>query len=678
MKKKKTGGAKKKHYNQPPRVSSFHSERNRRREKSPVEQSFPISENQPKGPLLVQNQCVGILREAGKDGLVEPDPGYDGRQYGRILIPGQFLNGAPFGMKVVCEISNPQEAGGNYYGKIIEVLGDPMRHDVAILSIMRQFGLQEDFSKPVLDESEKVPMTLSDSVLEKEFQNGRRDLRGLKTITIDGADAKDLDDAISIEKVSANRFLLYVHIADVSHYVQEGTALDKEARLRGTSVYLADRVVPMLPPRLSNNICSLNPFLPRLTLSASMEVDRSGNVISGEIFESVIQSDARTTYAGIQALLDGENESDEYESLSEIANTMKELADILIRKRSQRGALEFSFPETHVELDAAGKPISVCAYPLYYSNRIIEEFMILCNEYVGEYFWKKDYPFIYRVHEDPNPEKVRTLLEVAALYGKTIHVQGKITPKGLAGFLLEIKDEPYYPALSQLLLRSLAKAEYKSENLEHFGLSSECYCHFTSPIRRYPDLYIHRIIKSALHRGRKRKYFAEQVVDVSLHSSDMERNAISAERASISQKVSEYMAEHVGEVFAGKVSGMFHSGMFVQLENTIEGMIPFRIMSDYFTFDERRLEATGKQTGMVWHIGDALSVQVARADPLSRQVDFVLVEDPADEKKAKKKKAGEEQRFSKPKGKRDSFKKKGIKKNTSRKGKSGGKKDRLK
>ena len=674
MKKKKTGKTGKQKNGKQFRNPSFNSERNRRREKSPVENSFPVSENQPKGPLLIQNQCVGILREAGKDGLVEPDPGYDGRQYGRILIPGQFLNGAPYGMKVVCEIMNPQESGGNYFGKIIEVLGDPMRHDVAILSIMRQFGLQEQFSASVLQESEKVPMTLSDKVLEAEFQNGRRDLRDLKTITIDGADAKDLDDAISIERISSSGFRLYVHIADVSHYVQDGSALDTEARLRGTSVYLSDRVVPMLPPRLSNNICSLNPFLPRLTLSASMEIDRSGNVLSGEIIESVIQSDARTTYEGIQLLLDGKNESDEYIDLTEMVNLMKELADILIIKRTQRGALEFSFPETHVELDSDGKPLTVNAYPIYYSNRIIEEFMILCNEYVAGYFWKKNYPFIYRVHEDPNPEKINTFLEVAELYGKKIKVHGKITPRALSVFLADIKEEAYYPAVSQLLLRSLAKAEYKPENLEHFGLASECYCHFTSPIRRYPDLYIHRIIKSALHRKRKKKYFEEQVEDVCRHSSDMERNAIDAERASIAQKIVEYMAEHVGEVYEGKISGMFHSGMFVQLKNTIEGMIPFRIMPDYFHFDERRLEAVGKQSGKIWHIGDSLSVQVARADALSRQIDFVLLDSTGNEKMVKNKKSRVE-KPEKSSGKKNLQKKKSLKKKTSRKkGKSGKKK----
>jgi len=592
---------------------------------APVVFFSPVSENPPKGPLAVKNQCVGILREQGIHGVVEPDPGYNGKQYGKVYIPHRDLNGAPFGMKVVCEIQNPEEASGNYQGKILEVLGDPMRHDVAILSIMRQFGLKETFSDAVQEEALKVPSALSAADIKDALAEGRRDLRGLPTITIDGEDAKDLDDAISIEALENGVFRLFVHIADVSHYVKDLSVLDTEALLRGTSVYLVDRVIPMLPPRLSNSICSLNPNAPRFTLTAEMDVDSHGNVVRGDIYESVIESDARTSYKGIQAMLDGEKK-EELLPFSAMIENMKSLTDILIEKRNQRGALSFSFPETHVRLDNDGKPVEVYAYPIFYSNRMIEEFMILSNEFVAETFYKMEYPFIYRVHEDPNPEKIQTFTDVARLFGAEVKMKGKPTPKSLSVFLEKMKDDPILPALSHLLLRSLAKAEYNKENLEHFGLASACYCHFTSPIRRYPDLYIHRIIKSYLHKKRKKKYFSEKVQEISRHASEMERNSIDAERASVDLKAAEYMKEHLGEEFPGRISGIFHAGIFVQLENTIEGMVPFRTMDDFYSVDERTLEAKGKRSGKTFRIGDEVMVQVVRADPLERNIDFIFPE----------------------------------------------------
>ena len=587
--------------------------------------ALPVSANPPRGPLALKNQCVGILRESGFDGYVEPDIGYDSTQYGRITVHARDLNGAPFGMKVVCEIKNPQAQGGAYEGRIIEVLGDPGRSDVAILSIVRQYGLSPVFPEPVLAEAEQFPVSPSEEEIDRAAASGRRDLRFLRTITMDGEDAKDLDDAVSIEKLPGRGFKLFVHIADVSNYVKEGTALDEEARLRGTSVYLVDRVIPMLPPRLSNGLCSLNPDVPRFALTASMTVNYEGEVIDGDLFESIIKSDARTSYKEVNGVLFEQKYLDRYADFIPMFDTMKELTDILSAKREKRGALDFTFPETHVDLDEEGKPLSIYPYPVLYTNKMIEEFMILCNEFVASKFFALKYPFVYRVHEDPDQLKITEFLHVAKLFGAKASVRGKPTPLALSGLMKQIEGEPFTPALSQILLRSLAKARYSQENLGHFGLASDGYCHFTSPIRRYPDLYIHRIIKSYLHDEGKKSYYASQVADVSEHSSVMERNSMDAERATVNQKVAEYMLDHIGSTFDGIISSIFRGGIFVQLESTVEGLIPFRTMNDYFEFDERRLEARGKTSGKVYKIGEKIQVKVANVDSILRRVDFVLV-----------------------------------------------------
>ncbi len=584
----------------------------------------PVSENIPRGPLAMKNQCVGILRESGFDGVVEPDVGYDSSQYGRILVRARDLNGAPFGMKVVCEIKNPQASSGEYEGSIIEVLGDPGRSDVAILSIIRQYGLSTTFPEAVLAEAEHFPVNPTEESIGSALASGRRDLRSLRTITMDGEDAKDLDDAISIENLPGRGYRLYVHIADVSHYVKEGTALDDEARLRATSVYLVDRVIPMLPPRLSNGLCSLNPGTPRFALTADMTVNYEGEVVDGDVYESMITSDARTSYKEIFGVLFEQKYLDRYADFVPMLETMKDLKDILSAKREKRGALDFSFPETHVDLDPDGKPLAIYPYPTSYTNGMIEEFMILCNEFVATRFFRMKYPFVYRVHEDPDVLKIAEFLHVAKLFGAKPNIQGKPTSFALSSLMKQMEGEPFTPALSQILLRSLAKARYFEENLGHFGLASECYCHFTSPIRRYPDLYIHRIIKSYLHSEHKKEYFASQVAEVSAHSSDMERNSMNSERATVDQKVTEYMVQHMGDTFDGIISSIFRGGIFVQLESSVEGLIPFRTMNDYFEFDERRLEARGKTSGKVYRIGEKIKVTVGNVDPILRRVDFIL------------------------------------------------------
>lgn len=593
------------------------------KQRFPETEVQPVANNAPKGPLATKNQCVGILRQAGFDGYIEPDAGYDMSQYGRIAIRSRDLNGAPFDMKVVCEISNPNAVPGSYEGKIIEVLGDPGNTDVAMLGLIRQFGLSTSFPEAVLAESMQYPVNPSEEDLLTEIQRGRRDLRTLRTITIDGEDAKDLDDAISIERIPAKGYRLYVHIADVSHYVKDQSELDVEARQRGTSVYLSDRVIPMLPPRLSNGLCSLNPHVARLALTAEIMVGYDGQKIDGEIYESIIQSDMRASYKGVYAALYEKKSMEDYDRILPMLETMRELKEILTSARKRRGSINFDLPETRVELDQEGKPLSVYAYPINEANGIIEEFMIMCNEFVASQFDKMKYPFVYRVHEEPDSLKIREFLHVAKMFGART-VKGKHDSAMLQALMEDISGKEYEPALSQLLLRSLAKAKYSPMNLGHFGLASQGYCHFTSPIRRYPDLYIHRIIKNYLNGHAKKNYFATQVESVSLHSSEMERNAMEAERASVSQKIAEYMTRHIGDTFDGIISGVSRGGIFVRLPSTIEGMVPFRIMDDYFTFDERRLEARGSSSGRVFRIGANVKVTVTGADIILRRVDFAL------------------------------------------------------
>lgn len=594
----------------------------------------PVSQNVPRGPLALADQCVGILRAQGSGGYVEPDPGYNTSQYGRILIHEKDLNGAPFDMKVVCRIKNPSAATGTYEGTIVEVLGNPERRDVAITSILRQYGLANDFPEAVEAEAENFPLEPSEEDIERALSSGRRDLRSLTTITIDGEDAKDLDDAISLQKLPRKGFRLFVHIADVSHYVQNGSALDAEASNRGTSVYLVDRVIPMLPPRLSNGLCSLNPSSPRFTMTAAMTVDYNGQVTEGEIFESIIQSDARTSYKEVSDALDNDVFQRGRKKFKPMFLALQELANILRKKRKIRGALDFSFPETHVDLDAEGVPQAVYAYPIYESNHIIEELMILCNEFVAETFQRLKQPFIYRIHDEPDKLKIKDFMHIAKLLGASVNTKSQINTKMLDQLLSSFQGEPFAPALEQLLLRSLAKAKYSPDNVGHFGLSSEAYCHFTSPIRRYPDLYIHRIIKSYLHKQKKERYFLGQVSGIAEHSSQMERNAMEAERATVDQKTAEFMAERIGENYSGIISGIFHAGIFVQLENTIEGMIPFRQMDDYFAFDEQRLEAKGKTSGKTFRIGESVRVTVSSVDVLLRRIDFSLTDAVGGKRKA--------------------------------------------
>lgn len=571
-------------------------------------------------------QVVGILQPQGNGGLVVPDR-VDPQVGREVFISQRDLHGAPLGMKVVCEILALPTASRSARGRIIEVLGDPGRPDVAILGIIRQYGLPDRFPEPVLAAAASYGIDPDPEVIAAEIARGRRDLRPLRTLTIDGEDAKDLDDAISIETLPGGRFRLGIHIADVSHYVAENSVLDQEARRRGTSVYLVDRVLPMLPPRLSNGICSLNPDTDRLTLSVFLEIDATGLVEKGEICESIIHSQARTTYTEVRTALEtGEVLDTRYPGFLADLRLMQQLARLLEARRKERGAIDFEFPQTHVELDADGRPTAIAAYPLSFANGIIESFMIAANEYVARQCASAQLPFLYRVHELPDPDKLKRFLSLAAELGVKIRIRGRPTPAVLAKALEQIRQEPFGLTLAELLLRSLAKARYDPRNLGHFGLASEFYCHFTSPIRRYPDLYIHRIIKASLHQQVARKRWQAEVETVALHSSDMERLAMQAERDSVDQKAAEYLSEHLGLAFPGLISGFNPAGFFVRLENTVEGMVPFRTLDGYYVYQEDRLCAVNQQTGRQLHLGDLVTVQVARVDTVGRRIDFALID----------------------------------------------------
>ena len=582
----------------------------------------------PRGPLQVKNQVIGRLVQNGEDGDVYPDQAFRETNFGVIHIDKNHLNGAPFKMTVVCEVLNPDNTNRDFRGKIVEVLGDMGNNDVRMLSVLRQYGLSQTFPDDVIEEVKDLPVNPDPSMVETQIDEGRRDLRDLLTITIDGEDAKDLDDAISIKKLQNGNYKLYVHIADVSNYVREKTALDDEAMLRGTSVYLVDRVIPMLPPKLSNGLCSLNPNVDRLTMTAEMYVDSEGNTYDGDVYESVIRSDRRMSYNEVYRILTEEKDTDEeeYGPIVPMLREMKILADILKRMRDGRGAINFDYPETDVILDEEGNPTDVMPHPITFANGIIEQFMICANEFVAEKFCKMNYPFVYRIHEDPDPIKLARFSRIARSFGATGKLSGDVEPLDIVEFMDTIKDDSAKPMLDQVLLRSMAKACYSERNLGHFGLASKFYCHFTSPIRRYPDLYIHRIIKSYLHNEDKKKHFGGLVANVSDHSSEMERNSVDAERASTNIKVCEYMSKRIGERYEGYITSIIASGVFVMLDSTIEGFVPFRTMADHYIFDERMYRAVGARGGLKLTIGMKVKIVVAAVDTDAAKIDFVFEE----------------------------------------------------
>lgn len=574
---------------------------------------------------------VGTYQESENFGFVVPDD----QKYSRdIFIPKKASKGAVTGHKVLVRITNWAQERRNPDGEVLAILGHINDPGVDILSIVYQYDLPREFPKEVMDEVEKIEL----EVPEKD-KEGRRDLRNIQMVTIDGEDAKDLDDAISIEKQSNGNYILGVHIADVTHYVRENTALDKEALERGTSIYLVDRVIPMLPHKLSNGICSLNAGVDRLALSCIMEIDKSGNVHSHEIVESVVNINERMTYTAVKKILVDEDEAlkERYKDFVPMFETMRELAEILRKKRMKRGAIDFDFPETKVILDDEGHPTEIRPYDRNIATRIIEEFMLVCNETIAEdYFWQ-DKPFIYRTHEEPDPVKIMALTEFIRNFGYNIKGSNqKVHPKDLQKILEDIEGKPEESIISHLVLRSMKQARYSNECYGHFGLAAKYYCHFTSPIRRYPDLQIHRIIKYNIHQKlteKKEKQLFGHMPEVAKISSLRERRAEEAERETVKLKKVEYMQQFVGKMFEGVITSTTSWGVYVELPNTVEGLVHVNDMSDdYYIYDEAGHRWIGEHTKQIYRLGDKVKVQLIKANPLTRSIDFRFVTDEAFEK----------------------------------------------
>jgi len=504
-----------------------------------------------------------------------------------------------------------------------------------IKDFLKERGLTEEFTLAVLDEVSEIP----DLIEEREIAR-RRNLFDKVVVTIDGEDAKDLDDAISIEKNSDGTYQLGVHIADVSFYVKENSMLDLEALNRGTSTYLVDTVVPMLPKKLSNGLCSLNPYKPRLTLSVFMDINKYGAVMNYEICESVIKSTARMTYKKVTQILDGDMAArNEYDDFIPVFETMRELALILRDKRSRRGSIDFDFPEPKIITDAEGKVKEIKTYEITISNKIIEEFMLLANETVAKHMSLLGLPSVYRVHESPDKAKIEKLAELVHSMGHKLKVKNDISPKAMQNLLFKINETPQYVVLSTIMLRSMMKARYCEENLGHFGLAADYYCHFTSPIRRYPDLMVHRLLREWLNGNlddKKIQQYQTITRDVALQSSETEMSATVNERDFVDYKMCEYMEDKIGLEYDGIISSITSFGMFVQLPSTIEGLVRMvDLEDDYYEFDEVHYTLIGRRTGRMYNIGDSIKVRLVKVNTELKQIDFQPVENVMNNKKGK-------------------------------------------
>lgn len=567
---------------------------------------------------------VGTFEKSKNYGFVIADNQKLGRD---IFIPKEYTKGAVNGHKVVVKITDYGSQDRNPEGKVVEILGHINDPGVDIISVIMAYNLPVEFPEEVMRQVESIP----DEISEKDME-GRKDIRELQTVTIDGEDAKDLDDAITISK-EGGIYRLGVHIADVSHYVMEGSPLDTEAIKRGTSVYLVDRVIPMLPHKLSNGICSLNAGVDRLALSCFMDIDEKGNVVGHEIAETVIRVDRRMTYTSVKKILEDhdEDERKEYEELVPMFELMAELADILREKRRKRGSIDFDFPESKIKLDEKGHPIDIQPYERNKATKIIEDFMLIANETIAEdYFWQ-EIPFVYRSHENPDSEKIQQLGIFINNFGYSIKInRDEIHPKELQKLLLKIDNTPEEALISRLTLRSMKRAKYTASSDGHFGLATKYYCHFTSPIRRYPDLQIHRIIKENLRGGLSEKrynHYSKILPDIAWQASLTERRADDAEREVEKLKKVEYMSDHIGEIFEGVISGITNWGLYVELPNTVEGMVRVSEMQDdYYVYDEEHYTMIGENTRKTYKLGEKVLVEVLAADKLLRTIDFAFVD----------------------------------------------------
>ncbi|MDO5589668.1 MAG: ribonuclease R [Lachnospiraceae bacterium] len=545
-----------------------------------------------------------------------------------IFVPEAKDRGAKDGQKVVVRLTSYGDDRHKPEGEVVEVLGYSNEPGTDILSIAKSYNLPTEFPDKVLRQAERVAKPVSDADRE-----GRKDLRDWQMVTIDGEDAKDLDDAVSLVREGEN-YILGVHIADVTNYVQENSALDREALKRGTSVYLADRVIPMLPQALSNGICSLNAGEDRLALSCIMKVDPKGNVIDHEITESVVHIDQRMSYTSVNKILTDKDEEEigKYKAFVPMFERMAELSKIVREHRRRRGAIDFDFPEAKVILDEKGKPVEIRSYERNVATKLIEDFMLLANETVAEDYYWQELPFVYRVHETPDEEKIQALATFINNFGYSMHLGANtIKPKEIQKLLDKVADTPEEALISRLALRSMKQARYTPENAGHFGLAAAYYTHFTSPIRRYPDLQIHRIIKDNL-RGRmtpeRRAHYEAILEKVTKQSSEMERKAEEAERETIKLKKAEYMEQYIGKNFDGVISGITKWGVYVELENTVEGLVHVVNMTDdHYEYYEERHEMIGMHTGKTYKLGQRVKICVLDTDTFLRTIDFKFVKE---------------------------------------------------
>lgn len=570
------------------------------------------------------SQVIGTFEPGKSYGFVVPDNSKLGKD---IFIPKEYTKHAVDGHKVVVDITDYGDDRRNPEGKIVEILGHRDDPGIDILSILKNYDLPEEFPEKVVKQAERASKPVSDA-----DRTGRIDLRDTLMITIDGEDAKDLDDAVSVS-VKDGIYHLGVHIADVANYVQENSALDREALKRGTSVYLVDRVIPMLPHTLSNGICSLNQGEDRLALSCLMDIDTKGEVVDYRIVETVICVNHRMTYTAVAAMLEEQDKKliDKYHDIYPMLLEMENLAAILRKKRKERGSIDFGMRECKIHLDETGRPIEILPYERNVATKLIEDFMLIANETVAAHFYWLELPFVYRSHEAPDPDKIKKLGTFISNFGYHLKAsKEELHPKEFQKLLTKIEGSKEETLISRLTLRSMQQAHYTTECLGHFGLACPTYCHFTSPIRRYPDLQIHRIIKDFL-RGRlledKIIHYQSILQGVCKQTSDLERRADEAERETDKCKKAQYMGERIGEVFSGVISGVTAFGIYVELPNTVEGLVHIsKIPGDYYIYDENAYEIYGEMTGITYKLGQRVAVKVRDVDHISHTIDFDLEE----------------------------------------------------
>ncbi|TMN21303.1 ribonuclease R [Lentibacillus cibarius] len=599
--------------------------------------------NRPEGTVIrilerATHQVVGTFDDSGSFGFVVAD---DKRIPNDIFIPKNRTGGATSGHKVIAHITKYPEGRMNAEGEIVQILGHKNDPGIDIISIIHKHGIKIDFPEEVLEQAANTPNEIDPAELVN-----RRDLRDKEIVTIDGADAKDLDDAVSVHKLANGNYQLGVYIADVSYYVEENTPIDKEALERGNSVYLVDRVIPMIPHRLSNGICSLNPKVDRLTLGCEMEIDKKGEVVNHEIFQSVIKTNERMTYSNVNKILVDQDESvrEQYKPLVPMFENMENLAEILRSKRMGRGAIDFDFKEASVLVDESGKPEDVVLRERSVAERLTEEFMLVANETVAEHFHWMDVPFIHRIHQDPDESKLQHFFEFIAGLGYVVKgTANEIHPQALQKVIEEVKGKTEEMIVSKLMLRSMQQAKYDPQSVGHFGLATDFYTHFTSPIRRYPDLIVHRLIRTYLINqqmdDKTIRHWKDRMPEIARHSSETERAAVDAERETDDLKKAEFMEDKIGEEFTGVISSITNFGLFVELENTIEGLVHVSYLTDdYYHYDDRSHAMIGERTGNMYRIGEEIEVRVVKVNLDERVVDFELVNPtPAPKKKGRKK-----------------------------------------